>query len=104
MAGCYAPALMAMDVDQSSLVRLLDLQAEDSAIRRLEERRGSLPEAQRLAEVSETLAELESDIEIASKQSDEINREHSRLEGEIELSDQKIAREEQRLFSGSVSN
>jgi predicted nucleic acid-binding Zn-ribbon protein len=95
---------MAMDVDQSSLVRLLDLQTEDSAIRRLEDRRSSLPEAQRLAEVSETLAELDADIEIASKQSEEVNREHARLEGEIELGDQKIAREEQRLFSGSVSN
>ena len=95
---------MAMDVDHSSLVRLLDLQAEDSAIRRLQDRRDSLPEAQRLAEVSETLAELEADIEIAGKQSEEINREYARLEGETELADQKIAREEQRLFSGSVSN
>jgi predicted nucleic acid-binding Zn-ribbon protein len=95
---------MAMDVDQSSLARLLDLQTEDSAIRRLEERRRSLPEAQRLAEVSDTLAELEADIEIASKQSEEVNREHARFEGEIELADQKIAREEQRLFSGNVSN
>jgi predicted nucleic acid-binding Zn-ribbon protein len=95
---------MVTDVDHGSLVRLLDLQTEDSAIRRLEERRSSLPEAKRLAEVSEALAELEADIEIATKQAEEINREHARLEGEIDLADQKIAREEQRLFSGSVSN
>jgi uncharacterized protein len=95
---------MAMDVDHDSLVRLLDLQAEDSAIRRLHERRNSLPEAQRLAEVSDALAELEADLEIANKQADEITREYTRLEGEVELADQKIAREEQRLFSGNVSN
>lgn len=93
-----------MDVDHSSLVRLLDLQAEDSAIRRLNERRSSLPEAQRLAEISDALAELEADLEIANKQAEEITREHARLEGEVELADQKIAREEQRLFSGNVSN
>lgn len=95
---------MAIDVDHGSLVRLLDLQTEDSAIRRLEERRSALPEAKRLAEVSDTLAELEADIEIATKQAEEINREHARLEGETELAEQKIAREEQRLFSGNVSN
>jgi hypothetical protein len=95
---------MAMDVDHGSLVRLLDLQTEDSAIRRLEERRSSLPEAQRLAEVTDNLAELEADIEIASKQAEEIGREHARLEGEVDVADQKIGREEQRLFSGNVSN
>jgi hypothetical protein len=95
---------MAMDVDHGALVRLLDLQAEDSAIRRLNEQRNSLPEAQRLTEVSDALSELEADLEIANKQSEEITREHARLEGEVDLADQKIAREEQRLFSGNVSN
>jgi uncharacterized protein len=92
------------DVEQSSLLRLLDLQAEDSEIKHLNERRASLPEAARLAEVNDHLAELESDISIAKKQDDEIGREQNRLEGEIELVDQKIAKEEQRLFSGGVSN
>lgn len=95
---------MVTDVDNASLVRLLDLQAEDSATRRLQERRDSLPEARRLAELTDQLAELEADLEIAGKQLDEITREQSRLEGETELADQKIAREEQRLFSGNVSN
>jgi uncharacterized protein len=95
---------MVMDVDHGSLVRLLDLQAEDSAIKRLHERRNALPEARRVAELGDQLAELEADLEIATKQLEEISREQSRLEGEIELADQKIAREEQRLFSGSVSN
>lgn len=95
---------MVMDVAHDSLVRLLDLQAEDSALKRLDERLQSLPEAKRLSEVNDQLSELAADIEIATKQLDEVGREHSRLEGEIGLADQKIAREEQRLFSGSVSN
>jgi predicted nucleic acid-binding Zn-ribbon protein len=95
---------MASDYDQANLNRLLDLQAEDTAILRLEERRASLPEAQRLAEVKDRLAELEADLQIAQKQRDEIAREHNRLEGEIGLIAQKIEREEKRLFSGGVSN
>lgn len=95
---------MTTDVDPASLQRLLDLQTEDSAIDRLEHQRSTLPEAARLAEVREQIAELDSDLEIARKQLDEIQREVARLEGEIELIDQKIGREEQRMFSGSVSN
>jgi predicted nucleic acid-binding Zn-ribbon protein len=93
-----------MDVDASTLHQLLALQTEDTAIKRLEERRAALPEAQRLAEVNETLAELTADLDIATKQHDEIAREQDKLEGEIGLADQKITREEQRLFSGAVSN
>ena len=90
--------------DPAALRRLLDLQAEDTAIKRLEERRASLPEAQRLDEVNAALAEMDADLAIARKQHDEIVREVSRLEGEAGLLDQKIAREEQRMFSGGVSN
>lgn len=95
---------MPEEVDTAILLRLLDLQTEDSALRRLSERRASLPEAQRLAEVRDQLAELESDIEMARKQSQEIGTEQSRIEGEIELLETKIQREEQRMYSGGVSN
>lgn len=90
--------------DPAALHRLLELQAEDTAIKRLEERRAALPEARRLDEVSAALAELDADLEIARKQHEEVAREVARLEGESELLDQKIAREEQRMFSGGVSN
>ena len=93
-----------MDVESASLLGLLELQAEDTEIGRLNERRSSLPEAARLAQVTDVLSELENDLEIAGKQSDEVVREQSRLEGEIELLNQRISREESRLFSGGVSN
>ena len=95
---------VSVDVDQAALLRLLDLQAEDTAIVRLQERRASLPEAARLEEVQELVAELEADIEIATKQNTEIAREQSRLEGEVEMITQKVGREEQRMFSGTVAN
>lgn len=95
---------MPTDVEPAVLHRLLDLQAEDTAITRLETRKVSLPEAARLKAVTEQLEELTSDLEIATKQDQEIGHEHGRLEGEIELLEQKIGREEQRMMAGTVSN
>ena len=57
-----------------------------------------------MSELRSQLEELEADLDIARKQAQEIVREHDRFEGEIQLLEQKIAREEQRLFSGGVSN
>ncbi len=95
---------MVKDVDPSALARLLDLQEEDTAIRRLQHRKESLPEAQRLGELRERLAELEADVEIARKQRDELARSQDRLEGEIGIVTQKVEREEQRMYSGGISN
>src|SRR3712207_6168717 len=78
--------------DPAVLRRLLELQTEDTAIKRLEERRASLPEAKRLDEVNAALAELDAALAIARKQLDEVAREVARLEGEGGLLDQKIAR------------
>jgi predicted nucleic acid-binding Zn-ribbon protein len=93
-----------MDADDASLERLLELQEEDTEIRRLTDRLATLPEVSRLERINERLAEYETDLGIARKQLDEIEREQSRMEGEIELVAQKTAREEGRLYSGSVSN
>jgi len=95
---------MVKDTDLSTLQRLLEVQTHDSAIARLNHRKTTLPEAQRLAEVNGQLEELGADLEIAQKQLQEIGREQDRIEGEVQILDQKIAREEQRLFSGGVSN
>ncbi|MGH2694074.1 MAG: zinc ribbon domain-containing protein, partial [Actinomycetota bacterium] len=48
--------------------------------------------------------ELEADLEIATKQHEEIAREQDRIEGEMKILDNKIEKEEQRLFSGAVSS
>jgi predicted nucleic acid-binding Zn-ribbon protein len=95
---------MGVQADETALQNLLTLQSEDTEIRRLNERKATLPEAARLAEVNAGLAELESDLAIARKQLEEVEREQSRLEGEIELLATKTEREEGRLFSGGVSN
>ncbi len=95
---------MPIEADDASLARLLELQAEDSEIARLEDRKLNLPEAARLREMNEQLGELGADLAIATKQFDEMAREQSKIEGEMELLDQKIAKEEARMYSGGVSN
>ncbi len=95
---------MAINATASDLQRLLDLQTEDSAIKRLAERKSSLPEARQLQALNEQIAELTSDIEIATRQNTEVGRDQDKLEGEIEIADAKIAKEEQRMFSGNVAN
>ncbi|MFN2594249.1 MAG: zinc ribbon domain-containing protein [Actinomycetota bacterium] len=95
---------MVSDVDAPALNRLLDLQDEDTEIKRLHERRSSLPEAQRLAEASELLEELTSDVTVAGQQVEDATRRQTHLEGEMSVADDKIGREEQRLFSGAVAN
>lgn len=94
----------AMDVDASDLQRLLDLQGDDTAIRRLEHQKETLPESARLEESNQQLGELDSDIAIARKQHDETATEQSRLDAEMATLDGKIEREESRLYSGAVSN
>ena len=93
-----------MNVETSALHGLLDLQAEDTALKRLHERRQALPEAQRLAEITEQVEELTADLQHADKQHTEVARQQDKLEGEIAIVDEKIAREEKRLFGGQVSN
>jgi uncharacterized protein len=95
---------MPIEVDSSALTRLLDVQAEDSAVTRLNHQKETLPEGKKLAELRERLEELRADERIAEKQAGEAAREQDRLEGEIQILDQKIAKEEQRLYSGAVSN
>src|SRR5919106_5303141 len=103
--GPAAVSLEAMDQpDDSALVRLLELQDEEGALERLRRRLDTLPEAAQLADVRARLAELSSDSDIATKQRDEINREQARIEAESGVLDQKLQREEGRLFSGGVSN
>jgi uncharacterized protein len=95
---------MPTQAEPDTLKRLLDLQSEDTEIRRLTERKASLPEAARLAEVTEQLVELDNDLGIAARQNEDVGRQQNRIEGEIEIVTEKIAKEESRLFGGAVSN
>jgi predicted nucleic acid-binding Zn-ribbon protein len=83
---------------------LLQLQAHDSAIDRLDHRRGSLPEDARLAELADALAAVdqltaERDGTLAT-----VQRDQSRLEHEIDMVTTKARNEEARAVSGKVTS
>jgi uncharacterized protein len=83
---------------------LLQLQAHDSAIDRLNHRRDSLPEIARVAELADALAAVdqltaERDGNLATVQHDQ-----ARLEHEIEMITTKAHNEEARAASGRVTS
>jgi uncharacterized protein len=83
---------------------LLQLQAHDSAIDRLDHRRGSLPEDARLAELADALAAVdqltaERDGTLAT-----VQRDQSRLEHEIDMVTTKARNEDARAVSGKVTS
>jgi predicted nucleic acid-binding Zn-ribbon protein len=83
---------------------LLQLQAHDSAIDRLEHRRGSLPEDARLTELADALSAVdqltaEREGNLATAQ-----REQSRLEHEVDTITAKARDEEARAVSGRVTS
>jgi predicted nucleic acid-binding Zn-ribbon protein len=83
---------------------LLELQAHDSAIDRLEHRRGSLPEDARLAELADAVAAV--DQLTAERQGSlaTVQRDQTRLEHEIDMVTAKARTEEARAASGKVTS
>jgi predicted nucleic acid-binding Zn-ribbon protein len=83
---------------------LLQLQAHDSAIDRLEHRRGSLPEDARLAELADAAAAV--DQLTAERQGSlaTVRRDQTRLEHEIDMVTAKAGNEEARAASGKVTS
>jgi uncharacterized protein len=83
---------------------LLQLQAHDSVIDRLEHRRGSLPEDARLAELADALGAV--DQLTAERQGSlaTVQRDQTRLEDEIDMVTAKAGNEEARAASGKVTS
>jgi predicted nucleic acid-binding Zn-ribbon protein len=83
---------------------LLELQAHDSAIDRLNHRRANLPELAKLAELDTALAAI--DQLTAERQGSlaTVKREQARLEGEVDMVTRKASSEEARAMSGRVTS
>ena len=83
---------------------LLQLQAHDSAIDRLEHRRGSLPEDARLAELADALGAVEQLTAEREGNLATVQRGQSRLEHEVDTVTAKARDEEARAVSGKVTS
>jgi uncharacterized protein len=83
---------------------LLQLQAHDSAIDRLDHRRESLPEDARLAELAEALAAVDQLMAERNGNLATTQRDQARLEHEIDMVTDKARNEEARAVSGRVTS
>jgi predicted nucleic acid-binding Zn-ribbon protein len=84
--------------------RLLDLQRIDTAIDRLEQRRGQLEAGEELSAARKEMEEAEARLGEIRLASDAVTSESSRLEHEIESMNAKLAAEEKRMYDGSIAN
>ena len=83
---------------------LLALQAHDSAIDRLDHRRGSLPEDAQLRELGDALAAVDQLTAEREGTLATVQRDQSRLEHEIDMVTSKARNEEARAVSGKVTS
>jgi hypothetical protein len=83
-----------------SLEDLLELQTLDSAIDRLLERRTHLPALTAFRAAHRRLEKINADIAAAEAAKRELDLAENRAEGEMKLDEEKVRREEQRLFAG----
>lgn len=89
--------------DLKSLEDLLDLQAVDSGIDRLLERRAGLPELEAYRVAHEKAEQLESEIEALAARIRDLDLRSDKSDGELKIDEEKAHREEQRLYAGGLS-
>ncbi|HET7312304.1 MAG TPA: C4-type zinc ribbon domain-containing protein [Mycobacteriales bacterium] len=85
-------------------LRLLDLQALDSSLDRLNHRRKSLPELTQIEEAEARLTRLADDVVLVETEDSDLGREQSKLEGDIDQVRTRMQRDQQRLDTGQVGS
>ena len=91
-----------MNADPAVQLRLLDLQAADTALAQLAHRRSTLPELAAIAAADARLAALTGDLVRAETEVTDLDREQRRLEADVDQVRQRSDRDEQRMRAGSV--
>ena len=86
------------------LDRILELQELDTAIDRLEQRRGQLEAGEELSAARKEMEEAEARLGEIRLATDAVASESRRLEHEIESMNAKLAAEEKRMYDGSIAN
>ncbi len=91
-----------MKADPEVQLRLLDLQARDAALARLEHRRRTLPELAVIADADTRLAALRDDVVRAETEVGDLDRDLRRLEDDVDQVRRRADRDQQRMLSGAV--
>jgi predicted nucleic acid-binding Zn-ribbon protein len=93
-----------MKAEPSDQKRLLEVQALDTALDRLANRRRSLPELARLDELAKSLSALDDDIVRVRTELSDLGRAQRKLDNEIEIVRSRVTRDRTRLDSGQVAS
>lgn len=91
-----------MKADAAAQLRLLDLQAVDTALARLAHRKQNLPEAARLVEHAMQLRAVSDELLDAQSEFEDIEAEQRRLDADVEVVRNRAARDEARLQAGGL--
>lgn len=89
--------------DIKSLEDLLDLQAVDSDLDHLLDRRANLPELEAYRAAHEQLSGIEQQLSVVTARTRQIDLASDKSDGELGLEEDKAHREEQRLYAGGLS-
>ena len=93
-----------MKADPFVQLRLLDLQALDSALARLAHRRRTLPELAEIERLDGLVDALRDGVVRAETEVSDLAREQAKFEREIDQVRTRKARDEERLASGAITN
>lgn len=93
-----------MNADPAIQLRLLDLQAVDSALSRLAHRRATLTELAEIERGDKRLAALRDDLVRAETRISDLDREQRRLEADVDQVRQRAVRDQQRMASGAIGS
>jgi predicted nucleic acid-binding Zn-ribbon protein len=91
-----------VNADHSAQLRLLDLQAADTAISQLRHRRASLPELAAIADRDSSSARSRDELVDAETRAGDIAQAQRRLENEVDAVRARAERDEQRLRAGGL--
>jgi uncharacterized protein len=85
-------------------LRLLDLQALDTALDRLAHRRRTLPEIEAADQLAARVNQLADDMVLVETEDSDLSREQSKLEGDIDVVRTRMRKDQERLDAGQVSS
>jgi hypothetical protein len=91
-----------VNADHAAQLRLLDLQAADTAIAQLTHRRSTLPELAALVALAEQSGRLADDVVDVETRLSDIVQDQRRLENEVDVVRTRAGRDEQRLQAGGL--
>ena len=91
-----------MKADPKAQLRLLDLQAADTALAQLAHRRDHLPELAELAAADERIAALRDDVVRAETEVGDLDREQKRVDRDVEQVRARADKDRARLQSGAA--